>query len=260
MMASQPSFRNGLLFTSRSFFRHKGAYAFVPSPPIVCDKCSIRSGLFRAHGRFKRSLVTLRNSVLISVKIWKYRWLCLNCRCTMSTGPADTLPHIGNCTLVIVVLLWTYLEGDTGLQHSIFPDMTGSAEPRTLARYLKRARHGRADTQRAITTELTKTEESRQRFKRLIRKLTPPDKLGKRFRNPEAMNDLWCTLALLLNSADGLSIDPCLLMERVTTEARKQGLRFLFRYHTSQFNQEKVSPFWFSGFPTNRDITSSTDS
>ena len=112
-------FRDGWIFTSDMFFFHQGAHNCVPKRPMICDKCYSDSGSFHAHGRYKRRLKTMKKWVLTRVLVWKHRWLCLCCGRTMSTGPPDVLPYLPFCTLVIVILLWSYLEGQKGIRNCI---------------------------------------------------------------------------------------------------------------------------------------------
>ena len=221
------SFRNGLLFVSDKVFRHQGAYTCAPHQPEICDKCHSNSGSFHAHGRYKRSLKTLKNWVLTSVKVWRHRWLCLCCGRTMNTGPPDVLPYIRNCTLVIVALLWAYLQGDSGLHNSIPQQLEEAAEPRTLARYLKRAKAVCMETQQAIREVLIEIKEPRPWDECFAHGLSPPERLMKRHRTPHATGILWRALAMLLIGSETLSVNPCLLMARARTKTQNQRFRFL---------------------------------
>ena len=78
-MVSLSWLKDGLVFTSAKFFKHQGAYTRVPERPEICDKCDSRSGRFHAHGRYQRSLTTLKDRILKTIQIWKHRWLCLCC-------------------------------------------------------------------------------------------------------------------------------------------------------------------------------------
>ena len=119
-------------------------------------------------GRYKRWLKTLKKAALMPVRIWKQRWLYLCCKRTMSTGPSDVLPYIRICTLLIVALLWTYLEGGKGIHKSIPQELDEAATPRTLARHLKRAKAVCLETQQAIREVLIKIKEPRPWDERMI--------------------------------------------------------------------------------------------
>jgi hypothetical protein len=57
----------------------------------------------------------------------------------MSNGTPDVLAYVPNCTLVVLALLWGYLNGSAGLHNAIGFPLDRTASPRTLARYVKRA-------------------------------------------------------------------------------------------------------------------------
>ena len=220
-------FRDGLIFASDMLFRHQGAYTCVPERPVVCDKCDSDSGCFHAHGRYKRWLLTFKKQALTRVRVWKHRWLCLCCGRTMSTGPADTLGHTPLCTLVIVALLWTYLEGDAGIHKCIPQELDEAAAPRTLARYLKRAKAVCMETQQAIREVLIEIKEPRPWDESFAGGLSPPAGLIKRHRDPSLISTLWRALAMLLFGSETLSANPCLLMARARTKFQSRNSRFL---------------------------------
>lgn len=145
----------------------------------------------------------------------------------MSTGPPDVLAHIPVCTLVIVALLWSYLDGGRGIHNSIPQELDEAAEPRTLARYLRRAKAVCLETQQAIREVLIETIEPRPWEQRFAQGRSPPERLIKRHRNPSQTGMLWRALAMLLSGSQTLSVNPCLLMARARTKAELRGSRFL---------------------------------
>lgn len=221
------SFRDGFIFASGKFFLHKGAYTCIPERPEVCDKCHSLSGSFYAHGRYKRSLKTFKERALTSILIWKHRWLCLCCGRTISNGAPDVVPYVPICTLVIVAFLWSYLKGESGIQNSIPQELDEVVTPRTLARYLKRAKAVCLETQQAIREVLIEIIEPRPWEEIFAKGLPPPESLIKRYRDPSKVGILWRTLAMLLNGTKALSTNPCLLMARAKTKAEQKKFRFL---------------------------------
>ncbi len=207
-------FQDGLVFASDFFFKHQGAYASVPERPGICDKCMENRSSFYAHGRYKRTLLTLRNWILTPVKVWKYRWLCLCCGRTMSTGPADVLPNIRNCTLVVCALLFAYLESDNGIHKSIPQQLEGAAAPRTLARYIKRAKAVCIETQQSVKEALIKKNEPAQNNTVFYSGLSPPEWLSKRHYNSNTTNILLQTLMMLFIDSEISLAAPCLLLAR----------------------------------------------
>lgn len=226
-MSLLSGFQDGLIFVSNLFFRHQGAYCCTPKKPCVCDKCLSRSGAFHAHGRYRRWVKTLRMFALTPVRVWRHRWLCLCCGRTMSTGPADVLPYTPVCTLVIVALLWSYLDGERGIHNAVSPELEPAASPRTLARYLKRAKILCLKTQQAIREVLIEQKEPRPWEECFRGGLSPPESLIRRHREPSPASMLWRTLSMLLQGSQALAASPCLLMARARQKAQQRLAPFL---------------------------------
>mgnify|MGYP001816890849 FL=1 len=221
-------FRDGLIFTSELFFRHQGAYSCVPKRPMICDKCYSNSGSFHAHGRYKRWLKTMKNWVLTRVRVWKQRWLCLCCGRTMNTGPPDVLPYVPLCTLVIIIVLWSYLDGKRGLRNCIPGQLSNDITARSVARYLKRAKRACMKTQQAIREVLMEIKEPRPWEEGFFSGLSPPQSLLERHRlDPSQATILWRALAMLLRGSETLSASPCLLMARARKKAEQRRSPFM---------------------------------
>jgi hypothetical protein len=220
-------FQDGLIFASDMFFWHQGAYSCAPKRPTICDKCASESGLFHAHGRYQRWVKTMKDFVLTPLRVWRHRWLCLRCGRTMSTGPPDVLPSIRLCTLVLVALLWCYLDGVKGVHNAAPPELDHAASPRTLARYLKRAKALCLKTQQAIREVLIEIKEPRPWEECFHSGLSPPASLIKRHREPSPAGMLWRALAMLLKGSETLATSPCLLMARARQKAQQRRSPFL---------------------------------
>jgi len=220
-------FQDGLIFASDVFFRHQGAYSCAPKKPTVCDKCLSDSVCFHAHGRYKRWVKTMKDFVLTAVRVWRHRWLCLCCGRTMSTGPPDVLPYIPFCTLVVVALLWCYLDGEKGIVNALPPELEHTVGTRTLARYLKRAKALCLKTQQAIREVLIEQKEPRPWEECFQSGLSPPASLIRRHREPSPSGMLWRTLAMLLKGSETLAASPCLLMARAREKAEQRQAPFL---------------------------------
>ena len=221
-------FRDGLIFTSDLFFRHQGAYSCAPQRPMICDKCYSDSGSFHAHGRYKRWLKTMKNWVLTRVRVWKHRWLCLCCGRTMNTGPPDVLPYVPLCTLVIIIVLWSYLDGKRGLRNCIPGQLSDDITARSVARYLKRAKRASMKTQQAIREVLMEIEQPRPWEECFFSGLSPPQSLiGRHHHDPSQAVTLWRALAMLLGGSEILSASPAPLMARAREKAEQRKSRFL---------------------------------
>ena len=220
-------FSDGFVFSSDGVFQYQGAYTSLPQRPDVCDKCASTAGSFHAHGRYRRWLNTLNGTALCRVRVWRQRWLCLCCGRTMSNGTPDVLAYVPNCTLIIVALLWGYLQSSRGLHHSIAPGLDEAACPRTLSRYLKRAKAVSRTTQQAIREVLIEIKEPRPWEQGISHGLSPPDWILRRHRGPDETASLWRALAMLVNGAKNLLLNPCLLMARARRRIESRHTRFL---------------------------------
>jgi hypothetical protein len=145
----------------------------------------------------------------------------------MSTGPPDVLPYVPVCTLVIVAFLWSYLNGEKGIYNAILPELEEAGCPRTLARYLKRAKAVCLKTQQAIREVLIEQKEPRPWEECFRRGLSPPPSLMNRHREPSPSAKLWRTLSMLLEGSQALSVSPCLLMARAREKAEQRQAPFL---------------------------------
>ena len=220
-------FRDGFVFTSGKYFLYQGAYTSVPERPCLCDKCHSDSGCFHAHGRYTRWVKTLKDAVLTPVRVWRHRWLCLCCGRTMSNGTPDVLPNVPNCTLVILALLWAYLEGGKGIHNSIPQGLYDAATPRTLARYVKRAKAVCLETQQAIREVLIEIRDPRPWDESFHQGLSPPESLRKRYHDSPKATTLWRSLAILLLGSKTLLVTPSVLMARARQKAEQRKSRFL---------------------------------
>jgi len=220
-------FRDGFVFTSGKYFLYQGAYTSVPERPCLCDKCHSDSGCFHAHGRYTRWVKTLKDAVLTPVRVWRQRWLCLCCGRTMSNGTPDVLPYVPNCTLVILALLWAYLEGGKGMHESIPQGLYDAATPRTLARYVKRAKAVCLETQQAIREVLIEIRDPRPWDESFHQGLSPPESLRKRYRDSASATTLWRSLTILALGSKTLLATPSVLMARARQKAEQRKSRFL---------------------------------
>ena len=145
----------------------------------------------------------------------------------MSTGPPDVLPHIPFCTLVIVALLWSYLDGGKGIYNALPPELEHSVGDRTLARYLKRAKALSLNTQQAIREVLIEQKEPRPWEECFQSGLSPPASFLKRHRESSPAAKLWRALAMLIQGSQTLALSPCLLMARAREKSEQRQAPFL---------------------------------
>ncbi len=140
---------------------------------------------------------------------------------------ADVLAYVPNCTLVIAVLLWAYFQNESGYYNQCDHWLDKAAAPRTLARYLKRAKAVSKTTQQAIRQVLIERSEPRPWDQGFAHGLSPPGWLINKHRDAPSTGILWRALAMLNIGANNLQIAPCLLMARAKEISETQNMRFL---------------------------------
>jgi len=145
----------------------------------------------------------------------------------MSNGTPDVLPYVPNCTLVILALLWAYLEGGKGMHESIPQGLYDAATPRTLARYVKRAKAVCLETQQAIREVLIEIRDPRPWDESFHQGLSPPESLRKRYRDSASATTLWRSLTILALGSKTLLATPSVLMARARQKAEQRKSRFL---------------------------------
>jgi hypothetical protein len=130
--------------------------------------------------------------------------------------------------MVIVIVLWSYLDGKRGLRSCIPGQLSDDTTARSVARYLKRAKSVCLKTQQAIREVLIETKEPRPWEECFFSGLSPPESLiGRHRRDPSQAVILWRALAMLLRGSKTLSASPCLLMARAKEKAEQRKSRFL---------------------------------
>jgi hypothetical protein len=145
----------------------------------------------------------------------------------MNNGTADVLAYVPNCTLMIAALLWAYFQNEVGYYKHCDGHLDQAAAPRTLARYIKRAKAVCRTTQQVIRQVLIERSEPRPWDQGFAHGLSPPDWLIKRHRNSDATGILWRALAMLDIGAKKLLIAPCVLMARAKIKSEIHNIRFL---------------------------------
>jgi hypothetical protein len=145
----------------------------------------------------------------------------------MSNGSEDILAYKQNCTLVVVALLWAYLESGKGLHNCIPQKLYQAASPKTLLRYFKQAKAVCRQTQQTIRQVLIEMSEPRPWDDCFFHGLSPPEGFFKWHRDAPETGALWRTLTMLRIGSKNLSKAPSLLMARARTAAQHKHLRFL---------------------------------
>jgi hypothetical protein len=129
--------------------------------------------------------------------------------------------------LLVVALLWSYLDGEKGLHNALPEELEHTVDVRTLGRYLKRAKTLAVKTQQAIREVLIEQKEPRPWEECFRSGLSPPSSLINRHREPSPAAKLWRALSMLLQGSQTLSVSPCLLMARARVKAEQRQAPFL---------------------------------
>jgi hypothetical protein len=145
----------------------------------------------------------------------------------MSNGTDDVIAHVPNCTLVIAALLWCYFQSGNGIYKGTGSKLDQAAVPRTLARYLARAKAVATNTQQAIREVLIAIKEPRPWDQGFKHGLSPPPGLLTRHHNAHKTHLLWRALAMLIHSTESLCVNPCLIMARAKIRTELLNSRFL---------------------------------
>jgi hypothetical protein len=172
---------------------------------------------WHAHGYFPRLLWMLVRGTERRVRIWKRRWLHLDSGGTCHSRPPDELPSLGFCSLILVLKLFSWLDGPRGVHHApqVFDGLTTCGDPRSVQRWLRRGLPHAMTLQQALRLAVIERCEPRPVEHLFPGGLSPPEGLSRRrWKDPPSVERLWRALAIVLGSAIELDVPtPCLLAE-----------------------------------------------
>jgi hypothetical protein len=167
------------------------------------------------HGSFRRRLLTVVRGSLTRVFVQKQRWLEVATGRTCHSRPPDDLPWLHFCSLVIAVRLWSWLDGEHGVQSApvVVVDEQDRPCPRTVQRWQSRAQPCAMEIQQAIRLAVIERSEPRPVETLFPGGLSPPGHMLRRpWRDPPALDKLWRALAMLLGGALGLCVPAAVLL------------------------------------------------
>lgn len=178
---------------------------------------------WHAHGYFAVQRFVLAQGEVRRVRLWKQRWFHPGEKRSCHSRPPDELAGVGVCTLILVLLLWSWLDGDRGLLTSepVLPDLSHCASTRTVQRWFRRLLPDAMSIQQAIRLALIERSEPRPVEQMFPSGLPPPAGLVRRLRRGPSAEfvRLWRALALLLGGAIKLDVQVAVLL----AEARGRG-------------------------------------
>jgi hypothetical protein len=176
---------------------------------------------WHGHGYFPRWLWVLARGRLQRMRIWKHRWRPRRGGPTCHSRPPDELAGLGFCSLVVVLKLWSWLDGGRGVHQSqqVLGDLEMRGDPRTVQRWLRQLLPDAMVIQQAVRLAVIERCEPRPLEQLFPTGLSPPSRLVRRpWRDPSGIDKLWRALALLLGGAIRLDVQVALLL----AEARRR--------------------------------------
>jgi hypothetical protein len=197
-----------------SLCRVSGLYRRRPDGDLQYDGERPGSG-WHAHGYFPRWLWLLLDGAAERVRVWKRRWLLAGTTRTCHSRPPDDPPRMRSCTLVVALVLWSWLAGEAGLHGCtpVLPDLGERPCSRTAQRWLARARPNALQIQQAVRSAVIERSEPRPVERLFPRGLPPPPGLlRRRWQDPPLVASLWRALALALHGASALLLPVTLLL------------------------------------------------
>jgi len=170
---------------------------------------------WHVHGWCSRWLDVLDGAEVRRVRLHKSRWRLGRRGPTCHSRPPDERAFIGLSSLLIVIKLAGWLDGQGGL-HSRAPTkgaVSIDVAPRTMLRWLRRALPRAMAIQQAIREAVIERYEPRPIEQMFPSGLPPPDGLlRRRWKEAAATVTLWRGFALLFGAAIELDINPALIL------------------------------------------------
>ncbi len=177
---------------------------------------------WHAHGYFERRLYVLEGGCPRRMRLWKRRWLAPGGAHTCHSRPPDDVPSVGSCSLIVLLSLWAWLDGDHGVERcrQAFASMEGHTSSRTARRWLLRALPHALELQQRVRLAVVERSEPRPPEILFPSGLSPPVGLvGRRWQAPDTIEQLWRALALVFLGSAKLRVPSSLLL----AEARRRG-------------------------------------
>ena len=188
-------------------------------------------GGWDAHGYFSRRLWMLVDGRPIRRRLWKRRWLSPDGGSTCHSRPPEDIPSLGCCSLIVVLKLWSALDGDGGTHtcREVLAELEDHVHPRTVERWLRRALAHALELQQAVRRAVIERCEPRPVERLFPTGLSPPERLlRRRWRDPPVVAILWRALAVLLVGAIELAVPASLLLAEARGRCGTPGSSSLF--------------------------------
>lgn len=172
---------------------------------------------WHAHGATARQLLCLERGIPVRIVLRKPRWRHAATGLTCHSRPPDDLAGARAGSLVVVLLLWSWVSSEVGLwrQGAVLRSLESAVSLRTLQRWMRRALRFAREIQQALRAAVLHREtELRPGESLLPRGRGPPDAAFRRWREPGAASTLYQGLAIVVSGAIRLVVPlACLLAE-----------------------------------------------
>lgn len=194
--------------------RPDGSYLYAGKRPDEGD--------WHGHGYFERMLWVLGEKELERVRLLKHRWRLVGTNKTCHSRPLEDSPSFGSSLAIVMLVVFTWLDSDKGLNHrdrrSPIADIEERcASRRTSQRWLHKFLLDSLNIEQAIRRAVIERCEPRPVEKVFRGGLSPPDGLERRgWSDPPSVTILWRALAMLFLGALDLDVPVSTLL----TEAR----------------------------------------
>jgi hypothetical protein len=175
-------------------------------------------GRWHGHGYFPKTSWVLRARELVQITIWKHRWRMVGTSTTCHSRPDEEAPSAGACLLVIVLMVFSWLDSGRGLSHKdrrepIAGAREACASRRTVQRWLHKLLPYAMNTQQAIRRAVIERCEPRPVETLFEGDLSPPEGLERRpWKDPSSVCWLWRAFAILFRGALGLDVPVAILL------------------------------------------------
>lgn len=232
--------KSTLTFESGTYEYRNGALYFDSLEPRACSQCAAEAEVrdtsvtgkrkrFHRHGWYDRGLLTIVDGELREETLWNLRWLCTLCEHTMSATPPGILRRRQACVLVIVMLLWIYVNSPDGVERCDFDKLEAAAERKRVFRALRDAKATFLDTQQSMREAMLEKIKPEAWEELTHSGLSPPASNGK-CQNPQT-REVWETLSLLMRGAVFSGNPLHTLLARAHERSLNSGRPFLTTIH-----------------------------
>ena len=206
-----------------SLFVVAGVYQRCSDGTLIYRRARPGPG-WHAHGYVRKTLWLLVGGEPRRRTVCKQRWLRYGTTQTVHDRPPDDPVLWRCCTLIVVLKLWAWLDGDGGIHRrgEVFASLETVASERTVQRWMQRALRAGLDIVQAIRLAVIQRCEPRPVDELFRGGLSPPLSLLRRhWQDPLPASTLWRAFAMLITSASQLALPLCTLL----AEARRRWQR-----------------------------------